>query len=87
MVWYSHLFQNLPQFIVIHTVTFVLKGVRRGAKSGLVFMELMSSCVLCLKFLFDALGSRELMTVFRSETICQKMIIEVNCHFDPLPME
>ena len=20
MVWYSHLFQNLPQFIVIHTV-------------------------------------------------------------------
>ena len=21
MVWYSHLFQNFPQFIVIHTVT------------------------------------------------------------------
>ena len=21
MVWYSHLFQNFPQFVVIHTVT------------------------------------------------------------------
>ena len=22
MVWYSHLFQNFPQFVVIHTVTY-----------------------------------------------------------------
>ena len=22
MVWYSHLFQNFPQFIVVHTVKF-----------------------------------------------------------------
>ena len=86
MVWYSHLSQNFPQFIVIHTVAFVLKGVRQGAQSGLVLMELMSSCVFCLKFLFDAVGNRELMPVLMSEAIHQK-IFEVNSHFDPLPME
>ena len=26
MVWYSHLFQNFPQFIVIH----IVKGIRQG---------------------------------------------------------
>ena len=36
MVWYSHLFQNFPQFIVIHTV----KGFGI-VKAGIdVFMEL-----------------------------------------------
>ena len=30
MVWYSHLFQNFPQFIVIHTV----KGFGRVNKAG-----------------------------------------------------
>ena len=42
MVWYSHLFQNFPQFIVIHTV----KGfgiVNKEAKMD-VFLEL--SCFL-----------------------------------------
>ena len=41
MVWYSHLFQNFPQFIVIHTV----KGfgiVNKAEKD--VFLEL--SCFL-----------------------------------------
>ena len=37
MVWYSHLFQNLPQFIVIHTV----KGFGRVNKAEIVvFLEL-----------------------------------------------
>ena len=37
MVWYSHLFQNFPQFIVIHTV----KGVGIVNKAELdVFLEL-----------------------------------------------
>ena len=72
---------------MIHTVAFVLKGVRRGAQSGLIFMELMSSCVLCLKSLFDAVGNRELMPILMSEAVRQKMIFEVNSHFDPLPME
>ena len=35
MVWYSHLFQNFPQFAVIHTV----KGVVNKAKVD-VFLEL-----------------------------------------------
>ena len=35
MVWYSHLFQNFPQFIVIHTV----KGFVRVNKAD-VFLEL-----------------------------------------------
>ena len=37
MVWYSHLFQNFPQFIVIHTV----KGFGIANKGELdVFLEL-----------------------------------------------
>ena len=35
MVWYSHLFQNFPQFIVIHTV----KGFGIDNKAD-VFLEL-----------------------------------------------
>ena len=38
MVWYSHLFQNFPQFIVIHTV----KGLVNNAEVG-VFLELSCS--------------------------------------------
>ena len=41
MVWYSHLFQNFPQFIVIHTVKGF--GVVNKAEIG-VFLEL--SCFL-----------------------------------------
>ena len=37
MVWYSHLFQNFPQFIVIHTV----KGFEIVNKAEIdVFLEL-----------------------------------------------
>ena len=37
MVWYSHLFQNFPQFIVIHTV----KGFGIDSKVEIgVFLEL-----------------------------------------------
>ena len=37
MVWYSHLFQNFPQFIVIHTV----KGFGIVSKTEIdVFLEL-----------------------------------------------
>ena len=40
MVWYSHLFQNFPQFVVIHTV----KGFDVVNKEVDVFLEL--SCFL-----------------------------------------
>ena len=36
MVWYSHLFQNFPQFVVIHTV----KGFGIVSKVIDVFLEL-----------------------------------------------
>ena len=37
MVWYAHLFQNFPQFIVIHTV----KGFGIGNKGEIdVFLKL-----------------------------------------------
>ena len=37
MVWYSHLFQNFSQFVVIHTV----KGFRTVNEAGVdVFLEL-----------------------------------------------
>ena len=42
MVWYSHLFQNFPQFIVIHTVKGF--GIVNRAEID-VFLEL--SCFLC----------------------------------------
>ena len=39
MVWYSHLFQNFPQFLVIHTV----KGFGIVSKAEIdVFLELSS---------------------------------------------
>ena len=42
MVWYSHLFQNFPQFIVIHTV----KGFGIVSKAEIdVFLGL--SCFFC----------------------------------------
>ena len=40
MVWYSHLFQNFPQFVVVHTI----KGFGRVNKAEVdVFLEL--SCL------------------------------------------
>ena len=36
VIWYSHLFQNFPQFIVIHTV----KGFGIVNKAEIVFLEL-----------------------------------------------
>ena len=41
MVWYSHLFQNFPQFIVIHTVKGF--GIANKAETD-IFLEL--SCFL-----------------------------------------
>ena len=42
MVWYSHLFQNFPQFIVIHTV----KGFGIVNKAEIdVFLELLSDFI------------------------------------------
>ena len=54
MVWYSHLFQNFPQLIVIHTV----KGIDIINKAEVVvFLEL--SC-----FLSDPMDIGNLISVF-----------------------
>ena len=58
MVWYSHLFQNFPQFIVIHTVKSF--GIVNEAEID-VFMEL--SC-----FFEDPADVGNLISAF-SETI------------------
>ena len=43
MVWYSHLLQNFPQFVVIHTV----KGIGIINKSEIdVFMELIVNIIV-----------------------------------------
>ena len=47
MVWYSHLFQDFPQFIVIHTVTGF--GIVNKAEID-VFLEL-SSFLISLKYI------------------------------------
>ena len=47
MVWYSHLFQNFPQFIVIHTV----KGIGIVIKAEVdVFLELSCFFNRCWQF-------------------------------------
>ena len=52
MVWYSHLFQNFPQFIVIHTV----KGFSIVNKAEIdVFLEL--SC-----FIYDPADAGSLIS-------------------------
>ena len=57
MVWYSHLFQNFPQFMVIHTV----KGFGIVNKAEIdVFLEL--SC-----FFYDPADVGNLISV----TICK----------------
>ena len=38
MVWYSHLFQNFPQFIVIHTVKGF--GIVKKTEIDVFFLEL-----------------------------------------------
>ena len=54
MVWYSHLFQNFPQFVVIHTV----KGFGIVNKAEIdVFLEL--SC-----FFYDPTDVGNLISVF-----------------------
>ena len=46
VVWYSHLFQNFPQFIVIHTV----EGFGTVSKAEIdVFLEL--SCFLMIQWM------------------------------------
>ena len=48
VVWYSHLFQNLPQFIVIHTVKGF--GIVNNAEVD-VFLEL--SCFLMIQQMLE----------------------------------
>ena len=54
MVWYSHLFQNFPQFVVIHTVKGF--GVANEAKVD-IFLEL--SC-----FFYDPMDADKLISGF-----------------------
>ena len=63
MVWYSHLFQNFPQFVVIHTV----KGFGIVNKAEVdVFLEL--SC-----FLDDPVGVVEKVMATHSSTLAWKI--------------
>ena len=62
MVWYSHLFQNFPQFVVIHTV----KGFGIVNKAGVyVFLELSW-------FFHDATDVGNL--IFCSSTFCKSSL-------------
>ena len=59
MVWYSHLFQNFPQFILIHTV----KGFGIVNKAEIdVFLEL--SC-----FFHDPANVGNLISILKSRDI------------------
>ena len=45
MVWYSHLFQNFPQFIVIHTVKGF--GSQKAVNKAEIDVFLKFSCFFC----------------------------------------
>ena len=63
VVWYSHLFQNFPQFIVIHTV----KGFGIVNKADIdVFLELSINC-----FYFQLLSIKIIMIVCRNELMSE----------------
>ena len=55
MGWYSHLFQNFPQFVMIH----IVKGFGTVNKAELdVFLEL--SCLFCdLKDVSNLISNRQ----------------------------
>ena len=85
MVWYSHLFQNFPQFIVIHTV----KGFGIINKAEIdVFLEL--SCFFddpadvgnlisgCSAFSKTSLNSR-LPMLAKSSQSCPTLCYPMNC--------
>ena len=57
MIWYSHLFQNFPQFVVIHTV----KGFREVNEEVDVFLEF-----LC--FLYDSTNDGSLISGYSASS-------------------
>ena len=70
MVWYSHLFQNFPQFIVIHTV----KGFGIVNKAEVdIFLEL--SC-----FFNDPMDVSNLISGFSAFSISSLNIWEFMVH-------
>ena len=48
MVWYSHLFQNCPQFIVIHTVKGF--GIVNKAERDVFLSFLKNNRMICVRF-------------------------------------
>ena len=68
MIWYSHLFQNFPQFIVIHTV----KGFGIDNKTEVdVFVYM---CVLSINYFCS------FNPILFSSTLCKRVI---NLKADP----
>ena len=70
MVWHSHLFQNIPQFVVIHTV----KGFGIVNKTEVnVFLDL--SC-----FFYDAMDVGNLISVSSAFSKSSRNIREFMVH-------
>ena len=72
VVWYSHLFQNFPQFIVIHTVKGF--GVVNKAKVD-VFLELSFSMSFIISHSLLKLMSIELMMPSNHLILCHLLLL------------
>ena len=54
MIWYSHLFKNFPQFVVMH----IVKGFREVSEAEIIFF----SGILLLFFLYDPMDADNLIS-------------------------
>ena len=74
MVWYSHLFQNFPQFVVIHTV----KGNSPKAQSKGVFNKAVDVFLEFSCFFDDPVDVGNLISGFSAFSKSSLNIVEIH---------
>ena len=81
MVWYSHLLQNFPQFIVIHTVEGF--GVVNKAEIVLTFSSPKKKKSTSFKGLKNTQSIRMFWSAFASQWLTKLGLTCLGLHFNP----